>query len=129
MVAELPTPIHARELTLLKFRVETALGKPADGMELYLGMPAHAALFKRDFSVFAHLHPSGTVPMASLELAKPPSSPNPHAGHSMSSMTEALPAEVSFPYGFPTPGEYRIFVQVRRAGAVQTGTFDLVVSP
>lgn len=129
MVAELPTPIRARELTLLKFRVENPLGKPADEMELYLGMPAHAALFKKDFSVFAHLHPSGTVPMASLELAQPASSPDPHAGHNMPSMTAALPAEISFPYGFPTPGEYRIFVQIRRAGAVQTGSFDLVVSP
>lgn len=129
MVAEFPTPVRARELTLLKFRIEDPLGKPADGMELYLGMPAHAAAVKKDFSVFAHLHPSGTVPMAALELAKPAASSNPHAGHNMPSITAPLPAEVSFPYGFPTPGEYRLFIQIRRAGAVQTGSFDLVVSP
>jgi hypothetical protein len=40
------------------------------------------------------------------------------------SSTRSLPAEVSFPYGFPQPGEYRLFVQVKRHGHVETGVFD-----
>ena len=43
-------------------------------------------------------------------------------------MTEtALPAEVSFPYAFPSPGRYRIFVQIKRSGHVETGVFDASV--
>jgi hypothetical protein len=42
------------------------------------------------------------------------------------SMPEAstLPPEVRFPYGFPQPGNYRIFVQIKRAGRIETGVFD-----
>jgi hypothetical protein len=40
-----------------------------------------------------------------------------------------LPAEVSFPYGFPKPGAYRIFVQMKRAGEIETGVFDAEVKP
>jgi hypothetical protein len=118
-------PLHAKRPYLFRFRVEDPQGRPAGQMELYMGMQGHAAFVSSDRTVFAHIHPSGSVPMAALALTQPQ---NPHAGHMMMSggdmMTTGIPSEVSFPYGFPKPGAYRMFIQVKRAGEVLTGIFD-----
>ena len=113
------TPLRARQPYDFRFRVEDPAGRPAADMELYMGMQGHAAFVKTDRTVFAHVHPSGSVPMPALTLA---SGANPHLEHML--MTAHPPAEVSFPYGFPKPGAYRIFVQVKRAGQIETGIFD-----
>jgi hypothetical protein len=112
----------ARTPHLLRFRIEDAKGQPAQGMEFYMGMAGHAAIVSPDGSVFAHVHPYGSVPMAALQLT----SPDPHAGHAMPA--EGLPPSVVFPYGFPKAGRYRIFVQVKRAGKIETGVFDVDVA-
>jgi hypothetical protein len=115
-------PVRAREPYEFRFRVEDASGRPAGGMELYMGMLGHAAFVAHDRSVFAHVHPSGSVPMAALSLT---AEANPHAGHMMHmAPMGAIPPTVSFPYGFPKPGDYRIIVQVKRSGQVETGIFD-----
>ena len=50
---------------------------------------------------------------------------NASTGMGMSAMPGMIPmsSEVSFPYGFPQPGDYHIFVQIRRAGKIETGAF------
>ena len=63
-------PLHARRAMYFRFRLEDADGKPAQDVELYMGMPGHAAFVRSDRSVFAHVHPSGSVPMASLSLTQ-----------------------------------------------------------
>ena len=115
-----PAPLQTKRAELFRFRVEDATGKPATDMELYMGMQGHAAFVRDDFQVFAHVHPSGSAPMAALMMTRDSS-----GRHNMQSMTmDSPPAEVSFPYGFPQPGNYRIIVQVKRAGKVETGIFD-----
>ncbi len=121
-------PLHAKRAMFFRFKLEDADGKPAQDVELYMGMPGHAAFVRSDRSVFAHVHTSGSVPMASLGLTQNAGDGATAMAADMAgmnhSMTVALPAEVSFPYGFPKPGDYRIYVQVKRGGKVETGVFD-----
>lgn len=110
-------PIVAKRLTMFTFRVEEGTGKPATDLELYMGMPGHAIFIRTDRQVFAHVHPSGSAPMAALQLSMPSTMSHLHSGG-------LLPPTVSFPYGFPEPGDYRIFVQVKRSGRIVTNAFD-----
>jgi hypothetical protein len=132
-------------------------GSPAR-LEPFLGMAGHAVLRSDDGAVFAHLHPIGTVAMASqmaLEMRTPADSmmgtlgrrmSEPGAGMpGMAGMTHGpaamhapgsalrtaalLPGEFAIPYGFPRPGHYRLWVQVKRAGHVQTAAFEVNVLP
>jgi hypothetical protein len=118
--------VPVRQPARLRFRVEDSTGAPASDLELYMGMPGHLLLVKHGATVFAHVHPSGSVPMAALNLAANEQS-DPHAQHNMTHPATAMPAEVSFPYGFPSAGNYRLFVQVKRASRVETGVFDVRV--
>ncbi len=125
-------PLVANTSMVFKFHVEDKDGKPVQDMEPYMGMAGHAEFVSSDMSVFAHIHPAGSVSMAALGLASAgPDAEGPGGAAMQGSMSmamsmkpAALAPEVSFPYGFPKAGEYRIFVQVKRAGQVQTGVFD-----
>jgi hypothetical protein len=88
-----------------------------------MGMSAHVAIAHQDGSVFAHLHPSGSVSMAALERFDP--NPQPaagHAGHMISA-----DSDVSIPYAFPKPGHYHMWVQIKQRGRVRTAAFDVDV--
>jgi len=119
-----PSPVRARQPYQFKFFLQDAQGRPAKNMELYMGMQGHAAFVAADGSVFAHVHPSGSVPMPALGLAQPE---DPHAAHRAAMAQGEIPAEVTFPYGFPKPGAYRVFVQMKHAGQVATGAFSVHV--
>lgn len=131
MIWEKPANLKANELAWLKFKVVDKNGKPAEDLEPYMGMAGHAEFVSADASVFAHVHPSGSVPMASIELAQGGHIPPPEMAQidDMAGMAHAakLEPEVSFPWGFPRAGSYKIFVQVKRAGHVDTGVFEAAV--
>jgi hypothetical protein len=127
------TTIRAGEDVTLRFRLRAPDGTPAI-LEPYLGMTAHAVIAKTDGAVFVHLHPAGTVSIAAQEVfALRDRGDTTATGHlrlrSDSTMqhTQRLAPEFSFPYVFPRPGTYRVWVQVRRAGKVLTGVFDVTV--
>jgi hypothetical protein len=119
------------KLTWFRFHLEDSNGKPVTDLEPYMGMAGHAVFVRSDRTVFAHVHPAGSVPMAALAIVQKDvhqdlqKDASPMAGMMHAS---TLPAEVSFPYGFPQAGDYRVFVQVKRAGKIETGVFDTRVS-
>ena len=119
----------------LRFEVRNADGSLAT-LEPYMGMAAHAVVAKDDGSVFVHLHPMGTISMASqmtFALRQPGDTVSGRLGKRLSaaehSAMNATPAtgSVRFPYAFPKAGKYRIWVQVRKEGRILTGSFDILV--
>ena len=93
-------------------------GQPATDLELYMGMPGHAIFVGRDRRVFCARAPvrlGSDGGVGDRDAGRASS----HAHHGT-----GLPAAVSFPFGLPAPGDYRIFVQVKRSGRIETGAFD-----
>jgi hypothetical protein len=111
-----------------------------------MGMLGHAVVYRQDGAVFAHVHPVGTFSMAAQEFflgGKPPkpsalnaetaslSVDQPTLGpgfHDSHTNAVGTAGEVSFPYAFPKPGSYRIWVQTRSQGRILTGVFDATVA-
>lgn len=115
-----PGEIRANTAYALRFHLLDPKGKAVTDPALYMGMPGHAAILKLDGSVFAHIHPSGSASMAAMEMAGAASS-------SVPMQMEPASAEVEFPYGFPTAGQYRVFVQMKHGATVETAPFDVRV--
>ena len=123
MTWDLPKdPVRAGREMSLSFFVRDATGAPV-ALEPYMGMASHAVVLRDDGSVFVHLHPMGTVSMASMDRleGKPRDAPMPHAMHH-----PIADGRVSFPYAFPKPGPYRLWVQVKTGAVVRTGVFDVL---
>ncbi|HEY4045901.1 MAG TPA: hypothetical protein VGM27_03450 [Acidobacteriaceae bacterium] len=119
-----PSPVANTAYTM-HFRLLDPKGADPTDMQLYLGMTGHAAFVKTDGTVFAHVHPDGSAAMASMMLANGGSDDS-MAGMNMPAM-EPVSNAVDFPYGFPSAGRYRVFVQMKHGATVETGVFDTEV--
>jgi hypothetical protein len=138
-------PLRARQLHVFRFRLLDPQGQTPRDMQLYMGMLGHAAFVKTDFTTFAHLHPDGSANMAAYMMAQNSTANLQATKSQINSMGDMpgivassgtmldpndgehrnqLPNEVSFPYGFPRSGHYRLFVQMQRGDTIETATFD-----
>lgn len=134
MVWDPPATLTANTAYTFHFRLLGPEGSPARDMQPYMGMAGHAAFVKTDGTVFAHVHPDGSAAMAAVMLANPAPA---DAMADMPGMTgishppgvvaDPNANAVDFPYGFPLPGRYRIFVQMKHNTTVETGIFDATV--
>jgi hypothetical protein len=122
----------------LRFTLVGKDGKPLS-LEPYIGMAGHAVVSRDDGAVFVHLHPSGTISMASqmaFAMRQPGDTIAGRLGRRMnaSGMSHGVPpipenGVISFPYAFPKPGNYHLWVQVKHAGRILTAPFAVEVKP
>ena len=117
-----PAPLVAGEEAGLRFTALRPAGDTAS-LEPFLGMVGHAVVVKDDAKVFIHLHPLGTISLAA-QARLTQSAPT--------AMSHAMNAGVAqdslyFPYAFPQPGTYTVWVQIKRHGRVLTGSFPVNV--
>jgi hypothetical protein len=135
MTWERPEKLSTGRETNLRFAIREADGSLSK-LEPYMGMLGHAAIRRRDGAVFTHLHPAGSLSMAAQQVFQIRAGENPPR-RITPEMMEALcqppdpdiPQQpLSFPWEFPKPGDYRIWVQVKIGGAVHTASFDTTVS-
>jgi hypothetical protein len=135
MVWDKPTTLTANAPYNLVFHLLDPQGRPAADMQPYLGMAGHAAFVKTDGTAFAHTHPDGSAAMPAVMLADESSSLSMNGMSDASAMDmngmnmngEPISSTVSFPYGFPSAGTYRVFIQMKHGSTVETGVFDAKV--
>lgn len=133
--------------TRLRFVVRNSSGEAVE-TEPYMAMRGHLILRRDDGSVFTHLHPSGSFSMAAQQLFEmrvegraplvvtnvyaEPICRLPSIEESREAWLRSSPADaghlIAFPYAFPKPGQYRLWVQTRVRGEVLTGVFDVAVA-
>jgi hypothetical protein len=122
---------------LLQFTIRDASGAVVS-LEPYLGMPGHAIVQRTDGVVFAHLHSNGSFSMAAQQVllavergdtleSRVPGVPRPRldSAHAASHAPKAA-GQLEFPFAFPTPGAYIVWVQFR-SSTVRTAAFSIIV--
>jgi len=136
MVWQMPDVLVPKAPESFRFELLDPKGNAPADMSLYMGMLGRAAFVKTDGTVFAHIHPTGTMAMAAFMMANPKAEMAGTGNGAVKEMTNmpgmdmgsgALPNTASFPYGFPSAGQYRIFVQMKHGSTVETGVFDAEV--
>jgi hypothetical protein len=142
-----PRQAEVNQPVELQFNTRSADGHAAP-LEPYLGMRGHLVISRDDGAVFTHLHPGGSASMAAMQLSSlraegklplqaafgkaDPICNVPAAGTAEVAWVNGAAGEdssvVSFPYAFPRAGRYRMWVQARVKGKVETGVFEMVVA-
>jgi len=132
-----PANIRADQDAGLRFVVREPDGSAAR-LAPYLGMAGHAVVEKDDGSVYVHLHPMGTISMVAQAalgerrrtdtlpgiLARRLSAESAHLPHGTEPVFDGT---VAFPYAFPRPGQYRVWIQIRRPSGIVTAPFGVRV--
>lgn len=113
--------LHAGQESLLALRVSKD-GRPADDLEPYLGVPAHAVFIAAEDLAYVHAH--ATDPDPTLEAD---SHQHGHGGHGSHDAQEPGASALSLHVTPPAPGVYGLWIQFMGGGEVQTAPFVVSV--
>jgi hypothetical protein len=123
---DFPDTFAANQETRLVFHLTTESGAEAV-LEPYLGMYGHLIIENADGTVFNHLHPLGSVSMVSQRQFAEREKAGFLANKPLDQFCTTASTELSFPYAFPKPGIYRLWVQTKTAGKILTGGFQVSI--
>ena len=118
----IPERVPAGKELNIAVEVVNARGEPV-ALEPYMGMPGHAVVQRDSGDVYVHLHSNGTISAAAQQAVAQRADQVTTMPH-----TTTRGNSVSFPYAFPRPGKYRVWVQARFDGRVVTAATDVVVT-
>jgi hypothetical protein len=119
-------PLRVDQETTLRFDITAANGQPAV-LEPYLGMYGHLIIENDDGSVFNHLHPLGTISMTSQRLFAQREQAAYLANQPLDQFCSPAAPILSFPYAFPKPGHYRLWLQIKLQGRICTAAYAVDV--
>ncbi len=137
----LKEPLIENRDTRLLFKVRDVILRPAR-LEHFMGMAGHLILRRDNGAVFTHLHPGGSFSMTAQQLfvqrvdgqgpirIAPPDKDPLCKLPSFDGSANPMPPhdDIAFPYAFPKAGHYRLWVQVKVAGEILSGVFDVSVA-
>jgi hypothetical protein len=139
--------LRAGEDSAVALRI-LANGAPAQDLEPYLGVPAHAVFIDTATLSYVHAHATAAgeghgahaghgiadmegTPMAPEAMPEDGAEAHGHAGHAMDGMPAmddaAVPADLGLQVTPPAPGTYALWIQFIGAGEVRTAPFVIAV--
>jgi hypothetical protein len=108
--------------TTFRVSIKTSAGTPATDLVDWMGMPGHAIILSEDTSTFIHAHgmPAGMGGHGGH-------GGHDHGDHGTDGTTTGAttPADLDVDVTIPTPGLYKMFMQVKRGDRVITAPFVL----
>ncbi|MDZ4797758.1 MAG: YHYH protein, partial [Bryobacteraceae bacterium] len=116
LVTSEPTLRTSRDITLKFNLTDEKTGAPVEDLQPYLGAWGHILLISQDANHFLHAHPK--------EDQQPGADP---WKHSHAAAIGPSPSTIETTAGFRRPGMYRVWLQIQRAGKVETLPFVLNV--
>ena len=104
--------LHAGTMSMIDVEILRD-GKPAQDLNPYLGVPAHAVFLNSGDLSYVHTHP---MPMDQMDMSvEPPPMPE----------NAKSPSEMMLHVGIREPGSYRLWLQFRGGGQLYVAEFTL----